>query len=579
MRLLLNELGSIRHESRQGGDYLVAPVTPMKAMNLDKGYVPEDEVRKSQKAWNGTPVTLNHPRNDHGDLVSANSPDIMEKTRVGTLFNVNSPDQGESLEGEVWIDTAKAKAIGGGAEQIVNMLEGGDNVSVSTSYFGDKLTPGRYDGEHRTKVIGNLRPDHLALLPNKKGRCSISDGCMAGELSANSLQVAATNKSAAGVSFEGTKDGKLVKEEIDKDEHTLSDHYLFGSGEDKGDYSYPVVDADNFLRKGNVKSAYKVGASGEGVSESELHSKLRKLNDEFDSPPIDEDKLSGNTDDPGNSGEDSSGQEEGQSGSVLRQAFSSLVSSITENRGAAKRPRDGGGRFIEKDADLDSLRDGDVIKVTKNSGNTTEAVHLSSEGSHVAIESEGGESRRIAADSVERVDVVQRFTENSMTERDTQIEYLVENHDYEKDMLEGASDACLRHTYNELNEDDDGGKQAGNSEDDGSEVLEVMNELREEVSEIKEEAVMSNEASDLLKEAQEAQEKQDLKTEIVANSEKYDEESLEDASKELLENIRGDVMTQSTNYAGQIGGSSGTSDDENLSGWENRASKRMEGDD
>jgi uncharacterized protein with gpF-like domain len=98
---------------------------------------------------------------------------------------------------------------------------------------------------------------------------------------------ALANKNAASVSFSGTKSGKLDKSKLDADEHTLSDHYLFGSGDTKGDYSYPVVDANGNLRKGNVKSAYKVGASGEGVSESDLHRKLKNLNSEFDSPPLD----------------------------------------------------------------------------------------------------------------------------------------------------------------------------------------------------------------------------------------------------------------------------------------------------
>lgn len=98
-------------------------------------------------------------------------------------------------------------------------------------------------------------------------------------------------KRVAGVQFSGTKGGKLDKSKIDKDEHTLSDHYLFGSGDDKKDYSYPVVDHNQFLRRGNVESAYEVGASGEGVTKKELYRKLRKLNGEFDTPPIDPEDL------------------------------------------------------------------------------------------------------------------------------------------------------------------------------------------------------------------------------------------------------------------------------------------------
>lgn len=97
-------------------------------------------------------------------------------------------------------------------------------------------------------------------------------------------------KSKAGVTFTGTANGKVDESKLDPDEHTLSDHYLYGSGEDKEDYSYEVVDAEGNLRKGNVSSAHSVGARG-GVSKEDLYQKLRKLNDEFDSPPLSDEQL------------------------------------------------------------------------------------------------------------------------------------------------------------------------------------------------------------------------------------------------------------------------------------------------
>lgn len=90
-------------------------------------------------------------------------------------------------------------------------------------------------------------------------------------------------KSVAGVSFTGTSSGKLDESAIPNDDY--ESHYLFPA-DTKSDSSYPVVDADGDLRRGNVESAYELGARG-GVSEDELHSKLRSLNDEFDDPPID----------------------------------------------------------------------------------------------------------------------------------------------------------------------------------------------------------------------------------------------------------------------------------------------------
>lgn len=90
-------------------------------------------------------------------------------------------------------------------------------------------------------------------------------------------------KSVAGVQFSGTSGGQLDEADIPNDD--FADHYLY-DGDTKSDSSYPVVDADSNLRRQNVASAYSVGARG-GVSEESLHRKLRQLNDEFDTPPID----------------------------------------------------------------------------------------------------------------------------------------------------------------------------------------------------------------------------------------------------------------------------------------------------
>lgn len=90
-------------------------------------------------------------------------------------------------------------------------------------------------------------------------------------------------KSVAGVQFSGTRGGTLDEADIPNDD--FADHYLY-DGDTKSDSSYPVVDASGDLRRGNVESAFSVGARG-GVSEESLHQKLRQLNDEFDTPPID----------------------------------------------------------------------------------------------------------------------------------------------------------------------------------------------------------------------------------------------------------------------------------------------------
>jgi hypothetical protein len=89
-------------------------------------------------------------------------------------------------------------------------------------------------------------------------------------------------KTVAGVRFQGTRDGKLDETEI---EDNFGDHALYGEGENKEDFSYWVVDAEGFLRKGNVESAWSLGCRGQCPGEDEHDSNLMDLAAEFDDPP------------------------------------------------------------------------------------------------------------------------------------------------------------------------------------------------------------------------------------------------------------------------------------------------------
>lgn len=88
-------------------------------------------------------------------------------------------------------------------------------------------------------------------------------------------------KQVAGVEFTGTADGKLDEADIPNDD--FASHYLY-PGDTKSESSYPVVDAEGNLRKGNVDAAWQLGARG-GVEADEHDRKLMDLAAEFDNPP------------------------------------------------------------------------------------------------------------------------------------------------------------------------------------------------------------------------------------------------------------------------------------------------------
>jgi hypothetical protein len=88
-------------------------------------------------------------------------------------------------------------------------------------------------------------------------------------------------KEVAGVEFDGTTTGKLDESEIPSE--GFESHYLY-PGENKSESSYPVVDADGNLRKGNVDSAWQLGARGD--ADADTHdSRLMDLANEFENPP------------------------------------------------------------------------------------------------------------------------------------------------------------------------------------------------------------------------------------------------------------------------------------------------------
>ena len=69
-------------------------------------------------------------------------------------------------------------------------LETGNPMEVSTGLFSDhQRTPGVWNNEEYSMIATDLQPDHLALLPDKKGACSLADGA---GLLINEEQVAKT---------------------------------------------------------------------------------------------------------------------------------------------------------------------------------------------------------------------------------------------------------------------------------------------------------------------------------------------------------------------------------------------------
>lgn len=172
-RLQVNRL---ERRTLDGREYAVAPVVAMVAGVRNGELVPADELGKFTVAWEGRPVPLRHPEDADGNNITANTPNVLEGQVLGRFFNAYM--DGDALKGELWLDVEKAQRLGGDALSALNRLERGQVMEVSIAYFCDfEAASGEFGGEQYDMIQHNLRPDHVALLPDEIGSCSVADGC------------------------------------------------------------------------------------------------------------------------------------------------------------------------------------------------------------------------------------------------------------------------------------------------------------------------------------------------------------------------------------------------------------------
>ncbi|MBT6051240.1 MAG: DUF2213 domain-containing protein [Candidatus Scalindua sp.] len=167
---------SMRREIKDGIPHIVVPIVALvEGVHSGSGGAvlhSSGEIQRTAGDWNGVPLTLNHPTVG-GDSVSALNPTIMKQWAVGTFENVFY--EGGKLKGEGWINTEKLSQLS--PETLVRIKQG-EELEVSTGFFSktDNIE-GTWNGEKFTGTVLDIVPDHLALLPNDEGACSMMDGC------------------------------------------------------------------------------------------------------------------------------------------------------------------------------------------------------------------------------------------------------------------------------------------------------------------------------------------------------------------------------------------------------------------
>lgn len=167
-----------RYETVNGTQYLVVPMTMIVpgVLRGSKGSLlyPHDEVNKDPTAWNKIPITLNHPVRN-GRNVSAQHEGVLAEQGIGFVDRASS---GQKLQAEAWINVQRSNDLD---RRIVSNILAGKRIEISTGLFTDneQAAAGAVDSQGRPYewIARNYRPDHLAVLLDQKGACSINDGC------------------------------------------------------------------------------------------------------------------------------------------------------------------------------------------------------------------------------------------------------------------------------------------------------------------------------------------------------------------------------------------------------------------
>lgn len=162
----------VKHVEMDGVKYVSVPMVMILegVHNGNNGpiFYPEAELKKTPSMWNMKPIVVRHP--DEGD--TATTPEVVEKQGVGIVMNTRW--ENGKLKAEAWINKDKADKVD---QRVLNAVINGNPMEVSTGMYAECAAgEGKWKDEAYIGTACGIRADHLAILPDCKGACSLADG-------------------------------------------------------------------------------------------------------------------------------------------------------------------------------------------------------------------------------------------------------------------------------------------------------------------------------------------------------------------------------------------------------------------
>lgn len=226
--LSLNFSGSARRVTENGVDYLVAPITAIVPGVLpgSRGPLlyPADECRNTARLWDRIPITVGHPQDPISNRhLSADDPYVLDRQGVG---ETRSPAFNGKTTVEGWFDEQRVRNYDSrnGTDLHSRLVKGVPTEASTGLYTDNEPRSGSWRGAPYSAVARNHRPDHLAVLLNEVGACSVRDGCGV-NVNAKKAKVSAEDDSPAGDSG------------LDESEIIGNDHMCWGKPCGEGEVS------------------------------------------------------------------------------------------------------------------------------------------------------------------------------------------------------------------------------------------------------------------------------------------------------------------------------------------------------